>query len=186
KKMSKSQGNAISLEDPAVDMYGKLMAISDAHILPYLELCTDLPLSEIGEIAGEIEAGANPMGFKKRLALEVTTLYHTAAQARKAQETFERVVQGRAKPEEMPVVTFAGGGSLSVVGRPVQAAEWLLKLLVELDLAKSNSEARRKVLEGAVWIDDEQQVDPNALITLRDGMEVRVGKRNYRRVRLPS
>ena len=186
KKMSKSQGNAIALEDPAVDMYGKLMSISDDQILPYFELCTDRPLAEIGAIAGEIEAGANPMGFKKQLALEVTTLYHTPAQARKAQETFERVVQGRAKPEDIPAVPL----SLTQAGAETHASGvsgWrLLELLVELKLAKSNSEARRKVLEGAVWIGDEQQVDPNAVIAIRDGMEVRVGKRNYRRIRVSS
>ncbi|HVA90968.1 MAG TPA: tyrosine--tRNA ligase [Chloroflexota bacterium] len=175
KKMSKSQGNAISLEDPAVDMYGKLMSISDAQILPYLELCTDLPLAEISAIAAALDEGANPMGFKKQLALEVTNLYHSAAQARKAQETFERVVQGRAKPEEMREETLNRG------------SEWrLLELLVALGFTDSNSEARRKTVEGAVWIDDKQQTDPNAVITVRDGMEVRLGKRNYRRVRLPS
>lgn len=115
------------------------------------------------------------MGFKKQLALEVTNLYHSAAQARKAQETFERVVQGRAKPEEMREETLNRG------------SEWrLLELLVALGFTDSNSEARRKTVEGAVWIDDKQQTDPNAVITVRDGMEVRLGKRNYRRVRLPS
>jgi tyrosyl-tRNA synthetase len=184
KKMSKSQGNAIALEDPPVDMYGKLMSISDGQILPYLELCTDLPLSEIGEIAAEIEAGANPMRFKKQLALEVTTLYHSAAQARKAQETFERVVQGRAKPED--IVELILNPASSETHASGVSGRRLLELLVELGLAKSNSEARRKTLEGAVWIEDQQQEDPNAVITVRDGMEVRVGKRNYRRIRLPG
>jgi len=186
KKMSKSQGNAIALEDPAVDMYGKLMSISDAQILPYFELCTDLPLSEIGEIAADLETGTNPMGFKKQLALEVTTLYHTPAQARKAQEIFERVVQGRAKPEEMTEVPLSLTPASAETGASGVSGRRLLELLVELGLATSNSEARRKTIEGAVWIDDEQRTDPNAVIDVRDGMEVRVGKRNYRRIRVSN
>ncbi len=172
-KMSKSQGNAISLEEPAVDMYGKLMSIPDQQILPYFELCTDLPLDEISAIVAELAGGANPMQFKKRLALEVTNLYHTSAQARKAQETFETVVQGRAKPTEMTEVEIEN------------RHEWrLLELLVTLGLADSNSVARRKTAEGAVWIDDAQISDPTATVSVRNGLEVRVGKRNYRRVRL--
>jgi tyrosyl-tRNA synthetase len=172
-KMSKSQGNAVAVEEPAADMYGKLMSIPDQQILPYFELCTDVPLPEISAIATELAAGANPMQFKKRLAFEVTNLYHSAAQARKAQERFEKVVQGRAKPDDMAEV------------RLEPRAEWrVLELLVTLGLAESNSEARRKAIEGAVWIDDTQVTDPASIIPVRDGMEVRVGKRNYRRVRL--
>jgi len=82
-------------------------------------------------------------------------------------------VQGRAKPEDMAEVRLA------------PRAEWrVLELLVTLGLMASNSEARRKVIEGAVWIDDTQVTDPASIIPVRDGMEVRVGKRNYRRVRL--
>jgi tyrosyl-tRNA synthetase len=82
-------------------------------------------------------------------------------------------VQGRAKPEEMTEVEIGN--------RP----EWrLLELLVTLGLADSNSAARRKTVEGAVWIDDTQITDPTSIITVRNGMEVRMGKRNYRRVRL--
>ncbi|MGH2343645.1 MAG: tyrosine--tRNA ligase, partial [Chloroflexota bacterium] len=171
-KMSKSQGNTVAVEDPAAEMYGKLMSIPDQQILPYFELCTDVPLPEITAIAAELAAGANPMQYKKRLALEVTNLYHSAAQARKAQERFEKVVQGRAKPDEMTEVSLE------------QRAEWrLLELLVTLGLAESNSEARRKTMEGAVWIDDTQVTDPTSIVPVRNGMEVRVGKRNYRRVR---
>jgi tyrosyl-tRNA synthetase len=108
---------------------------------------------------------------KKRLAFEVTKLYHTPAQARKAQETFERVVQARAKPEEMPEVLLDRAGPWGI-----------LDLLVALELAASKSEARRKVGEGAVWIDDRQLTDPASTVEVRDGMEVRLGKRNYRRV----
>jgi tyrosyl-tRNA synthetase len=153
-------------------MYGKLMSIPDEQILPYFELCTDLPLEEIGGIAAELAGGANPMLYKKRLALEITNLYHSSAQARKAQETFETVVQGRAKPDEMIEVEIDG------------RKEWrLLELLVTLGLADSNSMARRKTVEGAVWIDDTQITDPTSTLAVRNGMEVRMGKRNYRRVR---
>jgi tyrosyl-tRNA synthetase len=172
-KMSKSQGNAVAVEESPPDMYGKLMSIPDQQILPYFELCTDVPLAEISAIAADLAAGANPMQYKKRLAFEVTNLYHSAAQARKAQERFEKVVQGRAKPDEIAEVKLE------------QRAEWrLLELLVTLGLAESNSEARRKTVEGAVWIDDTQVNDPASIVPVRNGMEVRVGKRNYRRVRL--
>jgi tyrosyl-tRNA synthetase len=185
RKMSKSQGNAISLEEPAVDMYGKLMSIPDEQILPYLELCTDLPLPEIRAIAEELAGGTNPMLFKKQLALEVTNLYHSSAQARKAQETFETVVQGRGRPVELILTPVkAESRATGTAGVEQDPEKSLADLLVDLGLAPSKSYARRKIAEGAVWIEDIRVTDPSATVPLRDGMVVRLGKRGFRQVKL--
>ncbi|MDB5074390.1 MAG: tyrosyl-tRNA synthetase [Chloroflexi bacterium] len=174
RKMSKSYGNAISLDDPPKDMYGKVMSFPDDQIIPCFELCTDIPLEEIDAIAAELETGTNPMVYKKRLAFEITKLYHGAAQAQRAQEAFEREVQRKERPVDIPDV---------MLDRP---GEWpIADVLVLAGLTKSKSEARQKVLEGAVYVDDVRISDPKHLLVVRNGMVIKLG-RHYRRVTLPT
>jgi tyrosyl-tRNA synthetase len=89
-------------------MYGKVMSFPDDQIIPCFELCTDVPLDEIDAVADELETGANPMVYKKRLAYEITRLYHGVAQAQRAQEAFEREVQRKERPADIPVVDLEG------------------------------------------------------------------------------
>ncbi len=174
RKMSKSYGNFIALDEPAKDMYGKAMSFPDEQILPCFELCTDVPLDELDTIADALEAGQNPMIAKKRLAFEITRLYHSEAATRSAQEAFEREVQRRERPADIPVVTLDRGG------------EWLLAdLVVATGLSKSKGEARRKAAEGAVYYDNTRVIDPLASIEVRDGMVIKLG-RHYRQLRLPT
>lgn len=174
RKMSKSFGNIIALDDSADDMFGKTMRFPDEQILPCFEGCTRVPLEELDAIADELDAGANPMRLKKRLAYEITRLYHGAAQAQRAQDAFELVTQGRQRPSEMPVVDLDHAGEWSVV-----------ELIVAAGLAKSRTEARHKIKEGAVHVDDVRMSDQEAALEVHDGMVVKLG-RHYRQLALPA
>jgi tyrosyl-tRNA synthetase len=172
RKMSKSLGNCIFLDDSAKDMYGKVMRLPDEQIVPYFELCTEVPMSAVASIGAEMAAGANPMVFKKQLAYAISSLYHGTTQAQRAQEGFEREVQRRERPEDTAIPDAAV---------TLRESAPVADLLCALGLTPSKGEARRKVQEGAVAIDGAAVADPHAQVPVREGMLVRLGRR-YRRV----
>jgi len=170
-KMSKTLGNYVGITEPPGDMYGKLMSIPDSLMLRYLTLVTRLPEDEIREIAQGLSAGRiHPMEAKKRLARTVTTQYHGEAAAREAEATFVRVFHDRQEPEKIDEIYIPGGAKLRLV-----------EIVVATGYVSSKSEARRKILEGAVDVDDATLTDPNA-IPLSDGRRrlFRMGKRFWR------
>jgi tyrosyl-tRNA synthetase len=171
-KMSKSTDNCIYLDEPAKEMYGKLMSITDEQILPYFELCTDVPLTDLEDLRQEMDRGINPMIVKKRLAYEVTLLYHPRTQALKAQQAFEQEVQRREVPDDIPEQVL-----------PAQSDPALPDFLLALGLVTSKSEARRLAAQHGIRLDGEV-VEDTGPVTLRNGMVVQVGKRKFARVRL--
>ncbi|HWE61615.1 MAG TPA: tyrosine--tRNA ligase [Chloroflexota bacterium] len=172
-KMSKTAGNCIYIDDKAKDMYGKVMSISDQQILPYFELCTDVPVMELQAIAVELRAGANPMLIKKQLAYEITRLYHGDAQARHAQEAFEHEVQRKELPDTLDERWLGANEPRT-----------LPDLLLDLGLVASKSEARRLATQHGVRIDGEIVTEVATPLQLGDGSVVQVGKRKHARVRL--
>ena len=176
-KMSKSLGNAIGITDPPNEMYGKVMSLPDGLMIPYFESCTLVPLGEIREIArGLVAGGVHPRDAKKRLAREITARYHGEAASRKAEAEFERVFAAHERPEEIPDVELPRdrlkGGAIRLV-----------RLLVEIGLADSNSEARRLISQGGVSLDGARAAQDTD-IGVRDGLLVQVGRRRFARVRL--
>ena len=174
-KMSKTSDNCIFLNDPAKDMYGKLMRIADDQIQPYFEMATEVPMPEIAAMGEAMAAGANPVQYKKRLAYEVTRLYHGAKRADEAAEIFQQVTSRDGMPSDVPEVALA-----STAARP------LPDLLKDLDLVPSKSEARRLAQQHGISIDGEVVTDVTTPVEPRDGMVVRAGKRRFARIRLPS
>ena len=174
-KMSKSANNCIYLDEPPKSMLAALMALPDAQILPYFELCTDIPPAELLEIRELLRTGEGVLALKKRLASEIVRLYHGGTAAQRALLAFEREEQRRERPD----------GIAEIVVPPDQPFT-LPDLLFFLDLAASKADARRKASEGAVRIDQEVVTDCAAILRLRDGMLVQVGRRRYARVRLPT
>ncbi len=177
-KMSKSLGNYVGVTEPPKDMFGKLMSIPDELMRSYFELCTDVPLEEIDEIAQGLESGKmHPMDIKKRLGREIVTIYHSAGAAAEAQAEFERVFSQREIPEDMPELVLEASdlenGSI-----------WAPKLVVKAGMAPSNSEARRLIQQGAVTLDGEKIADPSANVTPADGQILRAGKLRFARIRL--
>jgi len=170
-KMSKTLGNYVGITEPPGDMYGKLMSIPDSLMLRYLTLVTRLPEDEVREITQGLSAGrVHPMEAKKRLAWTVTAQYHGEAAAREAEATFVRVVQDRQEPEKIDEINIPGGAKLQLV-----------EIVVATGYVSSKSEARRKILEGAVDVDNVTLTDPNAM-PLSDGRRrlIRMGKRFWR------
>ncbi len=163
-KMSKSLGNYIGVTESPEQIYGKVMSVPDSLIINYFELLTDVPDAELKEFKKGLDnATTNPMTLKKRLAREIITQLYDPKAAAGAEEHFERTVQRREKPEEIALGTKSGKS--------------LQDYLVENQLAKSKSEARRLIDQGGVYINDERAKDVN--YTVKKDDIIRVGKRRY-------
>lgn len=140
-KMSKSVGNCVWLTDTAEDMFGKLMSIPDEQIAPYMELVTDIPVSRIKVIKQDLSLGkVNPMEAKKELAMDVVTQFHGAANAKVADENFEKTIQRGEIPADIP--TF----KLSML----KAEATIIDLLEQSKLVESRGEAKRLIQQGGV------------------------------------
>jgi tyrosyl-tRNA synthetase len=167
-KMSKSLQNAIGIMEDADQMYGKLMSIPDHCILPYMRLVSDISERDIPKKESDIQ-GAE-MQMKQRLAFSVTRMYGSESDALMAQDKFRKTFQQKSFPSDAPIVQL-------------KKKEVITRVLVRCGACTSNSEARRKVLEGAVKVDGKKIIDPYALIAPGSTpMKLQVGKRRYYRV----
>jgi tyrosyl-tRNA synthetase len=171
RKMSKSFGNVIGVGDAPYEMYARIMSVTDALLMRFYEMCTDLDDDALDEIRHMLAGGVNPMTLKKRLARLIVTSYHGEGAALRAEERFEREVQRHETPEEMPVV------------RLERAEGWnIADLLVETRLASSKGEARRLIEGGAVRLDDQPIRDRGATVAVQPGAVLRAVKRAYARL----
>jgi len=177
-KMSKSLGNCIGFTEPAEDMFGKVMSVSDELMFRYWELLTDRPMSEVRRMRQEMEAGRiHPMDLKSDLGREIVGGFHGADAADRARERFARVHQRGLPPEEMDEYDLGRRESLP----------GLVELLVLTSLVPSRSEARRMIKAGAVSINGKKVLDPSAGIPAAVGQFVlRCGKLRFCRVRTGS
>jgi len=175
-KMSKSLGNAIGINEPPIEMYGKLMSISDELMWKYWVFLTDLKQSEIDGLRGDVAAGkAHPMDVKKRLARTITAGFHGEAAAQNAEENWARMFQQKGESEELDEVHIAYN---DVAGPGDGLQVKLPKLLVALGLAASGAEANRKITEKAVKVDG--STNANTVMTidaLPARLVVRLGRR---------
>jgi len=166
-KMSKSLGNSIGIHEPPAEMYGKVMAISDELMLRFIEL-----LSRRQDGPGRPDPRADPMAAKQALAAEIVERYHGTEASRQAAEAFAQRFQRRELPTEIPEVAWTADAD----------AVWVSRLISEAGLAKSASEARRLVKQGAVRIDGEPVTDPQREIPCRGSVLLEVGKRRVARI----
>ena len=185
-KMSKSLDNYVGVEEPPNDMYGKLMSLPDELIVPYFEYLTDAPSEELATFSSDLAAGsANPMVMKKRLAWEITAQFHERSAADAAQENFERVVQRRALPEEIPECAEP-----SLAPSFENETRRLSNIIVDAGLAPSTTEAKRLINQGAVQIisdpsGDSRTVDRDdraAGLGLEHRTVIKVGRRRFIRL----
>jgi len=184
-KMSKSLDNYVAVDESPVDMYGKLMSVSDDQILSYFEYLTDVPMVELGEIAKDLASGVlNPIEPKKRLSWDVTRQFHDVHAADMAQAHFERVVQGGDVPTDAPeisVIELKAKGV--VVGNSVRVDD----LMLSAGLAPSKAQIKRLLAQGAV----ERMSQGGGIVPvtgseagymLKPGDMLKVGKRRFVRV----
>ncbi len=182
-KMSKSLGNAIGINEPAPEMYGKVMSISDELMWRYWTLLTDLRGSEIEAMEARVAGGElHPMQAKKDLARTITAGFHGEAAAERAAEGWAKQFQQRAVNEDVPVVEVSRGVE-GLVGMDEGGAEAVRmpKLLVLAGLASSAGEATRKLGENAVSIDGEKFTGKvEGWERLKEGPVLRLGKKSVR------
>lgn len=164
-KMGKSEGNMVRLDDSAKDIYGKIMSFEDEKILIGFEILTNATLAELDKYKERLESGENPMILKKELAYRVTAEIKSEEEAENAQKVFESVFQKKDVAGEIPTIQIK------------ENKLPLNDLLVQIDFAKSKSDARRLVDQGAVKINDEKKTTYNEEITITDSpLTLKVGK----------
>ena len=169
-KMSKSLGNCVGITEPPFEIYGKLMSIQDGLMPRYYELLTDLDFRTLREVM------PHPRDLKMRLAREIVARFHGEEAARAAEDNFKVAFGGRGVPADPDWV--------KVVALPAGVYS-LASLIRDSGLASSGSEARRKIMEGAVRIDDRKVIDENEKLALRpDDAEriLRYGRKEFRRI----
>lgn len=180
KKMSKTERNYIAVDDLPEDMFGKTMSIKDDLIVKYFTLLTDVDEKEVskyGQALKEVEKHQDsndpfhPMGIKKALARSIVIEYHGHEAAKMAEETFEKVVQRKEIPDEIPLVDIA---------EQSLAAYELVAMVAQI----SKAEAKRLTQQGGVKLDGEKVGDPASDISFTEKeMVLQVGKRKFFRIK---
>ena len=170
-KMSKSLGNYIGITDPANEMFGKLMSVSDDLMWRYFELLSFRPLSEVEEFQAQIQQGTNPRDIKFLLCEEIITRFHDAAAAESAKQDFIQRFQKNAIPDDMPDINIELGEGMQIG-----------VLTKEAQLCASSSEGMRMVKQGAVKINGDKVSDPRAVISESEPFVLQVGKRKFARI----
>jgi tyrosyl-tRNA synthetase len=174
-KMSKSKGNAVGIDEPPFEMFGKLMSITDEMMPTYYELCTDVPMAEVKVLTDSSQS--HPNETKKHLAREIVRMYHGTAGADAAAAEWERVVVGKqAIPDDTP--DFVVPSEL----RDPEGAVRVPALIVAAGLAPSGSEAKRIIQQGGVTLGGEKITDIAAAVQVKSGQVLKVGKRGFARL----
>lgn len=173
KKMGKTEGNLIALDESPTEIFGKIMAWPDEMIALGLELLTDVPMQEIQTI----NIQKNPMKYKKQLAFEIVKQLNDTNSAQKALENFEKTVQQGEKPSEIPTFKWI---SANASGPSISHA------LFDTDLVATISEGKRVTVQGGTAINDHIVNDPNTPYTPNDGDILRVGKRKFVKIKITS
>lgn len=171
-KMSKSLNNYIGISDSPAEMFGKLMSISDELMWRYFELLSFQSLEQVEQFKKEIAAGNNPRDYKIKLADEIVERFHGKEGVERSRKGVGNAFKKGEMPDEMPEVTLASHPE----GVP------LPNLLKEAGLAKSTSEARQRIKQGAVSINGEKNSDINFLVPSDSASVYQVGKKRFARV----
>jgi tyrosyl-tRNA synthetase len=174
-KMSKSLGNYVGIAESADAIFGKLMSISDTLMWRYFELLSFRPLTEITALQAQMAEGRNPRDIKFELARELVERFHDRAAAERAQADFIARFAQKALPTDLEVQVIAATEADGV--RLVQA-------LREAGLVASNSEAARKLAEGAVRLDGTKILDRESRIPVGTECILQLGSRRFARVRI--
>jgi tyrosyl-tRNA synthetase len=167
-KMSKSLNNYIGIDEPASEMFGKMMSVSDELMWRYYELLTDLSPAEIENLKSSDE---NPRNLKVKLAKFIIRDFHSADAADAAEADFVARFVKKEIPDEIEEASLAAGSYN------------LADLLAQLGLAASKKEAKRLIEQGGVKLSGEKVSDTGADIELKDELLIQVGKRRFLKVK---
>ncbi|MGM0598576.1 MAG: tyrosine--tRNA ligase [Candidatus Rifleibacteriota bacterium] len=171
-KMSKSLGNYVGINEEPGQIYGKIMSIPDDLMMKYYELLTNLALDKLEEVRNRIPV--EPKKMKMALAGQITAQYHGAKAAEAAEAEFEKIFgkTGDGLPDEIEEAKLAVN----------EEGITLLRLLKVTGLASSGGDARRKVQQSAVKIDQKKIVDGQKKFMAGDNFVIQAGKRDFRKV----
>jgi len=173
-KMSKSLDNYIGIDEPAKEMFGKIMSISDTLMWRYFELLSFKDLDEIEQYKKQIETGENPRDIKFKLAEEIITRFHDSKSAQDAKNDFVKRFSNNAIPDVIDEI------EVKVSDKGVVFAN----LLKEIKLVGSTSDAHRMIKQAAVKIDGERVEDGKQILQEGFSAVIQVGKRKFARVKL--
>ena len=174
-KMSKSLGNYVGIAEDPDAQFGKLMSISDALMWRYFELLSFRPLADIAALKKSMDDGRNPRDIKFELAAEIVTRFHDAASATRAQENFVARFTQKTLPTDLPLQFLTCGEAGGIK---------LAAALKESGLAASNSEANRKIAEGAVRVDGNKTTDRETRLAAGAEYILQLGPRKFARVQV--
>ena len=174
KKMSKTEGTTVMLEDSPTDIFGKIMAFPDELIIVGLELLTDKDQVEINELKKKLNNDINPKDAKAELAYEVVKQLYSDSEASNARENFDKVHRQKEMPDDIARINV-DAESINIVD-----------LLIKSELAQSKSEAARLISQGGVRVDGEKITDDKKLIGLEKEIILQVGKLKYLKVQSGS
>ena len=170
-KMSKSLGNAIGIHEPPLEMYGKIMSVSDEMMWRYYELLTDVSAADITRMKQEVASGtAHPMAMKKELARTIVADFHSAEDAGRAAEDWAKQFQKHEVPDSIDEVE-------ATVETTPDGKVRLDKLLAKVGMADSVSDAARKLKQKAVKVNGEVVTTPVAAIDITHPITVQVGRK---------
>lgn len=175
-KMSQSLGNYIAIREAPEEMFGKVMSVPDKLIPRYASLATELPPDEVAELSEKATAGGPQAGeAKRRVARAIVELYHGHTAASRAEEAFDRQFKEREVPQDIPTADVPLG---SIDGDRV----YLPRLLAELGLVTSRSEARRLIAQQGVRLNGEGVAVEEVSLAELKGAVLQVGKRRFIRL----
>lgn len=169
KKMGKSEGNMVTLDDEASKMFGKIMSWADEMIVPGFLLCTDVSLEEIGDIASALESGENPRDLKMHLGRDIVSTYHGEDVAHAAQDEFINTFKKGGVPDDVETVSVQKGIELADV-------------LNDNGVVSSKTDFRRLVDEGAVTNMETEEKIGEYDFKVEESFVVKVGKRRFLKI----
>jgi tyrosyl-tRNA synthetase len=177
-KMSQSLGNYVGIRDDPDDMFGKLMSVPDELLASYAALAAGMDEERVGALSEAVRRGGPEAGEAKRAVAHATVaLYHGEEAARAAESSFDRLFRDHRAPDEVPEAEIPAD---AIDGTTV----YLPRVLAELGLASSRSEARRLISQGGVKVNGEQVLAEETPLAELKGALLQVGKRKF--VRLTS
>ncbi len=167
-KMSKSYDNYIGIDDTPQEMFGKCLSIPDELIYTYYELTTDISSDELKNIKTQLNDGkTNPRDIKRALARKLVEMYHSEKEAEAAQSEFDKIFINKGVPDDMPEYKH----DQSEIG--------IIDLIVKVNFAPSNGEARRLIVQGGVTLDGEKITDLKEIVKFDKEKILKVGKRKF-------
>lgn len=147
KKMGKSEGNAIYIDDDPSDLYAKIMALGDYIIVKGFEYLTDLPMNEIKQITEDLKGSKNPISYKKMLAFEIVKQLNSHEEAHKAQKDFEETVQSKNMPEEtLEISSDKKGRVVDIISEKTGLSKSEIKRLIKQSKNPNKIKVRKKIL----------------------------------------